>query len=134
MTEDPGRPAGSAPRGDGSGRTADRGGALEAGELAADMIAAVRQSLDRDWRSARHFAEPELRRLGQSLADIGTLASTGRITQEEARSLLRIHRNTTESVLLTVEGLGRLATENAVNAALGVVRDRVNALVGVPLL
>jgi hypothetical protein len=37
-------------------------------------------------------------------------------------------------VILTVEGLGLLAVENAINAALGSIKDTLNAALGVALL
>lgn len=107
---------------------------IRASDLAKSMIATVRSSLGRDWKAARTFTEPELRRLARVLVDLGKLASSGQITEDEARSLLKIHRNTTETVMLTVKGLGVLAVENAVNSALGVVRDAVNTGFGIELL
>jgi len=107
---------------------------LKASDLAKNLIGAVRTSLGRDWKSARHLAEPELRRLSRSLADIGKLASNGQITLEEAQSLVRIHRNTTAMVLLAVRGLGLLAVENAINSAMDAVRQTVNTATGLRLL
>lgn len=105
-----------------------------AGELAGSMIGAAKGTLDRDWKRARAFAEPELSRLAQSLVDIGTLLAQGTITELEARSLFEIHKNTTRTVLLTVKGLGLLAVENAINAALGAVQQAVNGALGVALI
>ena len=105
-----------------------------AGELAGSMVGAAKGTLDRDWKRARAFAEPELARLAQSLVDIGKLLVEGKITELEARSLLVIHTNTTRTVLLTVKGLGLLAVENAINAALGAVQQAVNGALGIVLI
>jgi hypothetical protein len=98
------------------------------------MLGAVRTTLGDDWKEIRAFARPELRRLARVLVDIGRLAVAGKISQAEARSLVRIHKNTTEMILLTGKGLGILAVENAVNAATGSVRDAVNKAVGFVLV
>lgn len=103
-------------------------------ELVASMLNAAKGSLGKDWPKARDFAESELPKLARSLADIGGLLAQGKITEVEARSLLEIHKNTTRTVLLTVKGLGLLAVENAINAALGAVKDAVNGAVGLALL
>ena len=66
--------------------------------------------------------------------DIGKLTANGEISAAEAKALIAIHKNTTRTVLLTVQGLGLLAVEKAVNAALGSVKDAVNGAVGVALL
>lgn len=103
-------------------------------ELATSMVQAARGSLGKDWGKARGFAEPELSKLATSLQDIARMALSGEITELEARSLLEIHKNTTRTVLLSVKGLGLLAVENAINAALGAVKDVINGAVGVALV
>ena len=103
-------------------------------DLVRTMVGAARASLGRDWSKARAFAEPELDRLARSLVNIGQMTAEGAITQQEAAALLEIHKNTTRMVILTVKGLGLLATENAINAALGSVKDTLNAALGVALL
>lgn len=103
-------------------------------ELAASMTAAATDSLGSDWPKVRDYARPELARLARSLLDIGRLAAEEKISLEEARSLVEIHKNTTRMVMLTVKGIGILAVEGAINAALGAVRDTVNTALGVALL
>lgn len=103
-------------------------------ELSTSMVQAAKGSLAKDWRKVRGFAEPELKKLATSLQDIVRMTATGEITELEARSLLEIHKNTTRTVLLTVEGLGLLAVENAINAALGAVREAVNGAAGLVLI
>ena len=107
---------------------------MDVAEVGKQMVEAVRVSLGRDWKDTRRFAEPELRRLATALRDIAAMTADGEITPDEARSLLRIHRNTTETVMLAAKGMGILAVENAINEALGVVRDTVNNVAGVALL
>lgn len=103
-------------------------------EILGAMLRAARQSLGRDWGQVRDFATPELKRLAQVLKDISVLATRGKVSQREAKSLLRIHRNTTLTVLLTAKGLGLLAAERAVNAALNAAADVVNAALPFRLL
>lgn len=98
------------------------------------MFAAAKESLGSDWKHARGLARPEFKRLARVFVDIGKMAASGEITRSEAKSLIRIHRNATLMVLLTVQGLGILAVENAVNSAVGAVRDTVNTAAGINLL
>ncbi len=107
---------------------------MKLGALSAGMIAAARDSLGDDWKAVRHYAEPEIRRLARSLADIEKLAADGKITAGEAESLLRIHRSSTLAVMLTVKGLGLLAAEAAINAALKAAAGSVNATLPFKLL
>jgi hypothetical protein len=103
-------------------------------DLVSSMTEAAKDSLGGDWPKARTYAKPEFARLAQSVVDIGELAATGEISAAEAKALLSIHKNTTRTIFLTVEGLGILAVEKAVNAALGSVKEAVNAAVGVALI
>ena len=104
------------------------------GELVESMMTAAKTSLGNDWAKAKTFAKPEFSRLARSLVDIGKLTANGDISAAEARALLAIHRNTTRTVLLTVEGLGLLAVEKAINAAIGSVKDAINTAVGVAVI
>jgi hypothetical protein len=103
-------------------------------EVLKPMLDAVRASLAKDWKKVERYAKPEFDRLARSLRDIAALAAEGAISAAEARSLLSIHRNTTRTVLLTVEGMGVIAVEKAINAALGAVKDAVNRAAGVTVL
>lgn len=103
-------------------------------ELARTMLVAVKESLGEDWGEAKDWAKPEIQRLARVLVDIGKLVAQDKMTPAEAKAILKIHRNTTQTVMLTVKGMGLIAVENAVNAAVGAVRDVVNTAVGFRLV
>ena len=58
----------------------------------------------------------------------------GQIDEEEAELQFNIQKNASRTVLLTIEGLGILAVEQAINAALDVVSDTVNTALGFNLI
>lgn len=101
---------------------------LKIGDLGSSMLGAVKDSLASDWPKVRDYGKAEFKKLAQSLIDITKLAADGKVTASQARSLVRIHRNTTLMVMLTVEGMGIIAAEKAINAALRAVKDAVNAV------
>lgn len=107
---------------------------LKASALVPEMLAALRESLGRDFGKVRDFARPELQKLAQSLVHIGKLVAENKVTERQARALLKIHLNATQTVLLTVEGMGVIAIERALNAALATVRDAINTGVGFKLV
>lgn len=107
---------------------------LDVDALTAAMLRAAKGSLARDWKKVAKYAELEFGRLATSLRDIAGLIVTGTIDEQEASALLRIHKNTTVTVFLAVKGMALVATEQAVNAALGAVRTAVNKAAGVVLL
>jgi hypothetical protein len=107
---------------------------LSVGDLVSDMLQAVKASLGKDYSKAKDFARPEVQRLARSLVDIAKLVAAGKVTKQQAKSLVAIHKNTTRVVFLTIEGLGIIAVENALNAAIGAVRSAVNGAVKFALI
>jgi endonuclease III len=109
-------------------------GALKVEALVKSMAGAASKSLGGRWPEAKDYATAEFRKIAQSVETVGRLRAEGKVTEEQARLLLDIQRNASRSVLLTLEGLGLLAAEAAINAALGAVRSTVNAALGWVLL
>lgn len=107
---------------------------LKVSDVLSDIIKAASASLGEDWSGIKDFAEPEFKRLAQSLVDIGELIAAKKVTKRQGQALLNIHKNTTQIVLLTAKGLGVVAVENAINAALRAVRNTVNTALGFKLL
>lgn len=107
---------------------------LKASELSGDMAAAFTQVLKGKVPEIKGYAEAEAKKLAQTLLMIEKLRLSGKIDKEEAALHLDIQRNATRSVLLTIEGLGALAVEQAINAALDSVRTAVNKALKFALL
>ena len=108
--------------------------ALKVSDLFKSMLEAAKDSFAEDWPKVQEYAKPELKKLAQSLADITKLVVNDTINKQQAKALLQIHKNTTLMVLLTIEGLGVIAVENAINAAIKTVEETINAAAGIKLL
>jgi hypothetical protein len=108
--------------------------ALDAGVLAQAMLAAARGKLKKQWPIVREYAAAEARKTAETLAMIERLRLAGDISPKEARLLLDMQRSAATAVLLTIEGMGLLAAESAINAAVGAVRTAVNKAVGFALI
>jgi hypothetical protein len=107
---------------------------LDANELLAEMLKAVKKSLEDKWPQVRDLATSEFRKFAQNIEDIKGMKSNGTITIEQARLQLDIQKNSIKTVLLTEEGLGLLAVEAAINAAIDVIKEAVNKIIGWGLL
>ena len=103
---------------------------LDISEVGGKIIEAASSSLGASWKEAKGVAEPQLRDLARIAENFGRQTAAGEITKEEAKALFSIHVNTTRMVLLTIEGLGILAAEAAINAVLNVLRDTANTALG----
>ncbi|MFV5212767.1 hypothetical protein ACLIIZ_03450 [Azonexus caeni] len=103
---------------------------LDTGELSQAILAAFQGSLHERWPEIREYGESEAKKLVM----IEALQASGKITPAQAALHLEIQKNACRSVLLTLEGLGLLAVEAALDAALDVVRETVNGALGFALL
>lgn len=98
------------------------------------MAEAAAPVLGDAWTEARAYAETEFRKFGETVELIARLREAGAIDEERARLHLEFQKTAMKTVLLALEGLGIVAVERSINAALGAVRDVVNGAVGFPAI
>jgi hypothetical protein len=108
--------------------------ALNASQLGKDILGALRGSLKDKWPDIKEYGQAESKKLAQALIMIEALKVSGKINKKQAALQLEIQKNATRMVFLTIEGLGVLAVEAAINAALNVVKNTVNTAIGFALL
>jgi hypothetical protein len=107
---------------------------LDVKQLAETMIGAARDAANERWPQIQAIAELELRRLAQSIEDVGRLVADGEIDESRARQHAHMHQLTARSVLTTVEGLGLHTAEQATHAAIRSVAKVVNGALKFALL
>jgi len=103
---------------------------IDVGSLTKTMVDGVRGAVGERWSAIRGVAEPELRKLAQTLEDVSQLHAEGVIDANRAFQLVEMQRNTAMSVLRTVEGLGVLTARDAIDAAAHAAGTVVNRLIG----
>lgn len=108
--------------------------ALNVSSLAKSMTEAAKGKLKDHWPEVKEFARAEARKTAETLSMIERLTLLGEMNLKQAKALLQMQKNSALAVLLTVEGLGLLTVEAAINAALGSVKDTVNTALGFALL
>jgi hypothetical protein len=107
---------------------------ISASALITPMVAAMRGVFDKQWPEIKDYAEGEAKKLANSLAQIAKLRATGQVDEIECAVLLEMQKNTARAVLLALKGMSLLLVEQAINAALGAVRDVVNGAIGFAFL
>jgi sulfite reductase beta subunit-like hemoprotein len=108
--------------------------AIDAADLAEEMLAAASAVLKKRWPDVRDYATQEMRKLAADAVYIEAQVAEKRMTPEQAKLLLGIQRNAARTVLLAAEGIGLLAAEEAINAAMRVAGKAVNSALGFALL
>jgi hypothetical protein len=107
---------------------------IDVSALGKSIAEAVLGVLQKQAPDIRDYAEAEGVKLAQTIAQIEARYAMGKITEEHARLLLEMQKNAARTVLLTIEGLGLLAVEAAINAGLDVIKQTVNKAVGFALI
>jgi predicted deacylase len=108
--------------------------ALDVRTLIDPMLAAIKPVVGKGWSDVRDYAEGEAEKMALTLAKITDLRTSGKIDEQQAQALLEMQKHSMRMVLLTVEGIGLITAQNAINAALGAVRTVVNSSIGFGLL
>lgn len=107
---------------------------LNVGDLAKKMIEAMKGVLTNQWKVAKDYAEMEGKKLAQTLVNITKWRVANTITDEDAKGLLQMQANASKAVLLALAGIGLIAAQRAIQAALDVVKGAVNTAIGIPLI
>ena len=103
-------------------------------EILKKMVGAAKVVLNDHWKEVEPFAKQEFKSFAQNLQLIGKLKLKGEISLEQAKYYLEIQKSSIRIILLTIKGLGIIAVENAINAAINIVRDTVNKTIGWALI
>ncbi len=98
------------------------------------MLGAAKLNLGKFWKQAKPFAENETLNMANKLLMIEQLKLEGKITKEEALLHIDIQKSAFRTVLLSIKGLGLIAVEGTINAALGSIAKVVNKALGWGLL
>lgn len=108
--------------------------ALDIDTLLSNMLNAALPILKKAAPGAESFAKAEFTKIAQTIESLGQQLAAKEITAQQATLLLSMQTSASRNVLLTLEGLGLLAVESAINAALGVVKAAVNGALGIALI
>lgn len=107
---------------------------LDPQSLASSMLQAALGTLTKQAPGIGDYAKSEFGKIASTIAMIEKMVLSGSMTEDEAKLHLQIQANASRAVLLTVEGLGLLAAEAAINAGLNAVKGTVNAALPFALL
>ena len=99
-------------------------------DLFQEMLDAMKKVLDKQWKESKPFLELQTKSYLENIRLIGALKLKGKISEEKARLHLHIQKESLRTTLLTIEGIGLVTAENAINAAQKVLQKTVNTALG----
>lgn len=107
---------------------------LKVDTLAKQMLGAALPILKEHARDADSFARTEFSKVALTIVSIQEQLASGQINPLQAELLLEMQRIASRTVLLALKGMALLTAEEAMNAALNVVKTAVNSAVGFALI
>jgi hypothetical protein len=103
-----------------------------------DMLNAFEVSLKADGGKLvpelQKAAKQELLAIAKRIEEISRMVIKSEVDKEQAKILFNMQKEAAEEQLLTIEGITKVLVQNAINAALGAVRNTVNKAIGWLLL
>ena len=107
---------------------------IDVNKLIHDMLQAVQGKLQAHWQAAAPFAKAEMQKLAATAVQIQQGQADGSLTKEKAQILLDMQKNASQAVLTAIETVGMIAAQDAINAAIDVLKTTLNAAIGFKFL
>lgn len=107
---------------------------LDIDSVVTAMLSAAKGPLQKYWKTAEPVAKAEFTKIAQVIAKIGVDRATETITPDDADDLLSEAQDASATALDTQIGMGELAAQDAINAALAAVSGIVNGYLGFELI
>src|SRR5262245_18571427 len=103
---------------------------LDINKVASDMLQASASALVKGGVQASEYASHEYAQFIEDIEPVQTTADERTITAAAPQALVDQHKMSMQAVLFCIEGLGVIAVQNAINAALQVLNDAITAALG----
>lgn len=103
---------------------------LDITQVVNDMLQAALPHLLKGGQQASAIASHEFQQYIINIEHIQTMAEEGNVTDQEAQFLVDQYKMSMKALLLTIEGLGVIATQKSINAAIDVLNSALNAALG----
>jgi F0F1-type ATP synthase membrane subunit b/b' len=107
---------------------------MNARQLATDMLKAAQTALKAHTDDAHPYLKMETKKLAETAQLIADDFAAGDITPKQAKILVKMQADASASVLTAIDTIGRIAAQDAINAALKILKTTVNSAVGIALL
>jgi hypothetical protein len=104
--------------------------ALNPGKIERDILDALKLSFGQDWSNVSSTAVIESKKIARTLTRIESEYVSGSISEQDAKTLLKIQLDSARMVFLALQGMSLIAVEKAINNAFSAIGSYVNSSVG----
>jgi hypothetical protein len=103
---------------------------LDVTKVVGAMLQASAAALAKGGQKATEYATHEYAAFISDIEHVQTMAEEGTISKAEAQALVDQHKLSMQAVLVAIEGLGLIAVQEAINAALRALNDALKDTLG----
>lgn len=87
-----------------------------------------------NWSEVKDFAEPEAKKIAQTIKNMEKLIANGQLTEVEARAYFKMQLDSTKSVFASLQGLSMVTVERGINNSMSQLNDMVSSKLGFTLI
>lgn len=98
-------------------------------KIGKDMLDAIKNVVGDDLNDIQDMLDDELEDFAKRTAILTEKVFKKELSAEQAKSILKIRKNAVETVILSAAGIGILAAEKAINAAIDVLKGVITQLI-----
>lgn len=103
---------------------------IDINDVSLKMVTAFQTVFKKKWPDIKEFAESEAKKFATNMAEIETWKMNNKITENQAKALSRLHQRSMKMVFTALKGISLTLAEDAINAALNVIRTTINTAIG----
>jgi len=100
-------------------------------EITKQMIIAAQGAISEDITDIKDLAEGEFKDFAMRTVELAVKVADGTISVEQAKFILDIRQTAMKGVLLSIQGIGMIAVQGAINAILDVLKETLNEAIPV---
>ncbi|MCD4683894.1 MAG: hypothetical protein K8R86_11475 [Bacteroidales bacterium] len=102
---------------------------LDFKQIANDMLLAMKGAVTEYFSDVKDIADDELEDFAKRSVELAKKVKEGKISEVQAKAILKIRQNAVETVLLSIAGISLIAAQEAIEAAIGILKGVVNAAI-----
>lgn len=103
---------------------------IDVNQVVSSMVQAASGALVDGGQQATNYASHEFQTFIEDIEHIQDLLEKEKVSPEDAQYYVDLQKSSMHSVLLTIKGLGVIAVQNAINAALTVLNTALKTALG----
>ncbi len=102
-------------------------------EIVVEITGSAQGILESKWHSFKPYAEHEFRQFTENAEFLANLRINNEINDAELKARLELQKLALKNVLLAIEGIGLIAAQEVINAAINILAKAIKTVLNISL-